>query len=291
MKFDLLRTAPPGFKVLAFDAGYATAREDMASDLVRAGLLAAEGLAAHAQVVDSYEGRGSTAIVEIANRRLVVRRFLPGGLLRRFRSSAFASASRPFAELFLYEHLRRLRFPTLSPVAAVARRIGRRYELELITEELDAARDLLSLLEDSELDRAHRTQVLEAAGRTVAHLHRAGIRHADMHLKNLLVQEDRGVRHRSRSLDAPSLPARGGQDRQSRQAVALHTARRLRYSPRLRVSTTDVMRFLRGYQEDREQRHGLFRACLRRFHLSLPLHRLGWFLEALLRRFPGSKAS
>jgi hypothetical protein len=244
-------------------------------------------LTAHVPIVDSYQGRGATAIIEIAQQRLVVRRFRPGGLLRGIRPPTFGDPKRPFEELFLYEYLRRRRIPTLRPVAAIARRIGRRYALELITEELARARDLLALLLDETLARGRRAQILRAAGQAVARLHGAGIWHADMHLKNFLIQEGRVHvidLDRSRLIEELPFALRVA------NLVRLwrYTDRRRRGDPRLAIERGDALRFLRGYEPERGPRQRLMRVCSRRYRRSLPLHRLGWFLEALLHRSPAS---
>ncbi len=51
------------------------------------------------------------------------------------------------------------------------------------------------------MGREPRRRALAAAGRLVGALHRAGLQHPDLNLKNLLVQTDRQARHRAYIID------------------------------------------------------------------------------------------
>lgn len=272
---------PEGFRRLEGRSAFAVARADLAELLVAAGMLERGGVLAHVASEDSYQGRGSTAIVRIGGNALVVRRFLPGGLFRRFRASSFRSHERPFRELATYRYLLSSGVPTLEPVAAVARRRAARWILHLLTERLEPAEELLSILLAPGTTRRHRIAVVAAAGESVRRMHASGVFHADLHLKNLLWRE--GVVH------VIDLDRAVREETLGRLARVRNLERLWRYAHR-RLGTQesrllrDALAFLRAYEGSRRERHELLRAVVRRYRSGLWRHRLGWFLERLFAR-------
>ena len=117
----LTRDVPAGFQAISGVTGFAWIRDQWVNDLHEL-VLESGGITAALPVGDSYQGRGSTAIVDVNGAAFVVRRFLPGGLLRHFRSPIYSRPDRPFLELRLYEHLRRVDPGlTLEPIAHLLR--------------------------------------------------------------------------------------------------------------------------------------------------------------------------
>jgi 3-deoxy-D-manno-octulosonic acid kinase len=83
--------------------------------------------------------------------------------------------------------------PTARPVALVVRRaLGPLVRGYLVTEELTDAENLLEVLRRAQgagsPPEPARRRLAAAVGRAVAAMHRAGIVHADLNLKNLLVR-------------------------------------------------------------------------------------------------------
>ncbi|MBK9383233.1 MAG: hypothetical protein IPN34_00190 [Planctomycetes bacterium] len=278
--------APSGFRVVQEREVLALVREDRMAALIGAGLLERGGLLEGRTAEDSYQGRGSTAIVRVGDERVVVRRFLPGGLLRFLRPSTFATPERPFREVLLYEHLRARGFPTLEPLAAVARRRGSRWILHLVTRQLEDARELLGLLLPGALPIVERRALLAAAGRNIRRLHDAGVRHADLHLKNLLLSRGEVFvidLDRSRLEHELSRSARG-----ANLERLLRFARR-RLEPQLggQAFWRDALRLLRAYEPERSERHLLAREVLRIEARARWRHRFGWWCEARLERWRG----
>jgi hypothetical protein len=275
--------APSGFRVVQEREVLALVREDRMAALIGAGLLERGGLLEGRTAEDSYQGRGSTAIVRVGDERVVVRRFLPGGLLRFLRPSTFATPERPFREVALYEHLRARGFPTLEPLAAVARRRGSRWILHLVTRQLEGARELLGLLLPGAVPLAERRALLTAAGRNVRRLHDAGVRHADLHLKNLLLA--RGEVYVI-DLDRSRLELELSRGARSANLERLLRFARRRLEPLLGEPALrrDALRLLRAYEPERFARHSLAREVLRIEARARWRHRFGWWCEARLER-------
>lgn len=125
----------------------------------------------------------------------LIRSYRHGGLLRALTGTLFASwPPRPFRELTITEELRRRGFPTVEVYAAAIERIyGPFYRGCLVTRELTGARDLWAVLQDPAMDEARRTNVLKAAADAIVAMHRQGICHADLNLRNILIRSDRDV--------------------------------------------------------------------------------------------------
>lgn len=275
--------APPGFRRLEENGVIALVREDLMASLIGAGLLERGGLLEGRTSEDSYQGRGSTAIIRLGSQRVVVRRFLPGGLLRFVRPSTFVTPERPFRELSLYLHLRALGFPTLEPAAAVARRRGSRWILHLVTVQLEGARELLGLLQPGSASRLERRMLLRLAGDVVRRLHEAGIHHADLHLKNLLwngAQVHVIDLDRSRLESDVSITARV----QNLSRLWRFARRYLEPETGLPMLQRDAIRFLSAYEPDRSIRRELVLAVLRREARGGWVHRLNWWWQARLTK-------
>jgi tRNA A-37 threonylcarbamoyl transferase component Bud32 len=133
-------------------------------------------------------GRGALRRVESSLGPLVAREYRKGGMLRHLRGASFLGRWRPFDELTLLRRLQAVRVPVPEAVGAVVRRRALGWRGFLLTREVDRALDLETYLRDpSAHPEWSRREVLVEAGRTVRALHEAGVRHADLHPKNLLL--------------------------------------------------------------------------------------------------------
>jgi 3-deoxy-D-manno-octulosonic acid kinase len=141
----------------------------------------------------AYQGRGTIRLRRLANgQTAVIRVYLHGGVLRRITGQSFFTwPPRPFRELAITEELRRRGLRTVEVYAAcVSRPRGPFYRGWLITRQLEHAEDLWSALKSGLTERVGFEQTLRAAAESVAEMHREGVYHADLNLKNILVQPD-----------------------------------------------------------------------------------------------------
>lgn len=144
--------------------------------------------------------RGRVRFAEIApGERVAIRHYFRGGLFGRLVRDLFLDPGRGFRELALYDRARAAGVPTLEPVGAVARRAGLLFwRLDLVTRAVAGAADLAA--------RAGDRRAIEAAARAVRALHDAGIEHADLNLRNILIGPD----GRAIVIDLDRARARGG---------------------------------------------------------------------------------
>lgn len=144
-----------------------------------------------------YHGRGALSAIQLSDgATALVRQYHHGGLLRGLtRTWFFTWPPRPFRELSVTEELRRRGVRTLEVYAAcVSRGVGPFYRGWLVTKELAGAADLWSALQNGFIERAGLEASLQAVAASIRAMHREGIYHSDLNLKNILVRmEGEGV--------------------------------------------------------------------------------------------------
>ncbi len=126
-------------------------------------------------------GDGTTALF---------RGYRHGGLLRALTGEYFFSwPPRPFRELTITEALRRRGFPTVEVYAACVEKVaGPIYRGWLVTRRLEGAHDLWAGLQSGFAERVGVEAILKAVAASIRHMHREGIFHYDLNLKNILIR-------------------------------------------------------------------------------------------------------
>lgn len=140
-----------------------------------------------------YYGRGAIRTRALPNGHMaVVRPYFHGGAFRRItRCWFFTWPPRPFRELSITEELRRRGLRTLEVYAAcVSRPFGPFYRAWLITRQLPDAEDLWSALKSGFAERVGFERALRIVAESIVALHREGVYHADLNLKNILLRPE-----------------------------------------------------------------------------------------------------
>ncbi len=177
---------PSGFRRI--DAGPAAlyAREDLAADLVAAGLTARSAWSSRLDEGKARAGRGRTGTLDLpGGARLLLKELRRGGLAGELRPASFRGSSRLLANLTLPASLGRRGVPTPPAVALLLARTGPgRFGGHLAVERIEGAEDL-----GTRLDRGGwADEALCAALDVVERMHDAGFRHRDLNLGNLLLR-------------------------------------------------------------------------------------------------------
>jgi 3-deoxy-D-manno-octulosonic acid kinase len=151
-------------------------------------------LGAAGRITATAPGRGSAWFVAAppAGVPLVLRHFRRGGFIARWIEDRYlwagADATRGFRELALLARIEALGLPAARPVAARYERAGAWYRADLLTVAIEGAVPLAELL-----GGARGAVPWERVGATIRAFHLAGIRHADLNARNVLVAGDGAV--------------------------------------------------------------------------------------------------
>ena len=288
-RWPVLGELPPGVLVQESPGGVLAVRPEFAAALREQGFGPGGGEVASAS---DLAGRRPLGELQAGGARLVVRRFHHGGMLRWMLGRRFADPERPFRELVLSARLAELGIATPRVVAARARRAAPfGWRLDLVTLRVEGAMDLaewLEALREGRVQGRARRAVARAVGAFIGRFHAAGLCHADLNPRNLLLAGDAleqgtaGVQvlDLDRSVLAPAL---GGERRRANLARLLRAVlrRESRGAPFLR--RTDHARFLAGYLagagEPPAGLAGTWRGVQAAFERSAGAHRLWWRVE------------
>ena len=184
---------PPGFRIIRSGrTQIGITRSELMPYLSLDGLKE-EG--APGEGASGFFGRGRLKVFHLKNGETVlVRPYRHGGLVRWLTEEIFVTwPPRPFKELAITEEARRRGLPTLEIFAAWIERIwGPLYRGWLVTRELKGANDLWSVLLNELYAGSDKESLLHAVAQSVRTMHRQGIYHRDLNLKNILVRKEAG---------------------------------------------------------------------------------------------------
>ena len=183
---------PPGFKKIEDGCG---SRLILRGD--QEGALSARSwdFSTYSDELTGFQGRERLRTVRLHNGdTALLRRYRHGGVFRRLtRSMFFTWPPRPFCELIITEELRRRGIPTVEVYAACVEPVwGPFYRGWLATRSIPGAQDLWAALRSGFVRDAGEEGCLRAVARSVRALHREGVYHADLNLKNILLCLENG---------------------------------------------------------------------------------------------------
>jgi len=141
-------------------------------------------------------GRGSYLSVPIANNseeRFIIRDYRHGGLLGKLFGGIFLNGNRPLNEIYINEIAFQKNVPTAEVIAVCKRKLwGIFYKASFISREITGATDIIQFLKESALEFVQKSKksIIFALVKLIRNMHDAGIYHADLHLKNILLKKD-----------------------------------------------------------------------------------------------------
>ncbi len=140
---------------------------------------------------DQLTGRGATFAIHLPEGAWVVRRYRRGGAIAKVLGDRYLRSSepRPMHELRVSEAARAKGVRTPRVIAAAVYSTGRFYRADLVTEYITPSADLAELgFGKNQPEPSQRAAAWRAAGQLVQELARAGLAHADLNLKNILIR-------------------------------------------------------------------------------------------------------
>jgi len=190
---------PEGYRRMDSGPAILIVKEEYTRPLLDLGITEPETfITGHPDTEDHATGRGTVLSVPLGDRtgtRVMVRKYLRGGLVRWVNKELFFGNKRPFHELLIGTEAVRRGIPTALPLAAVSIRVAVSFfRCYLITRELTNCIDLpryLKDLRDNSIPNAGRKKerVLVKTAETVKTMHDQGLLHADLNMKNILVDK------------------------------------------------------------------------------------------------------
>lgn len=204
-----------------------------------------------------FQGREALRFFHLENgESALVRAYKHGGLFRWFTGNFFFTwPPRPFKELAITEEARRRGISTLEIYGVWVKRVwGPFYQGWLVTRELKGAHNLWNALQANLKQDARLPLLLRAVAGNVRQMHRKGIYHRDLNLRNILVQWGSGTvqtyiidfdRAKMFSQQVPATKAQKNLNRLLRSICKLDPSRQF-------LSQDDWKLFLRFYGEANE---------------------------------------
>ena len=141
-------------------------------------------------------GRGSYLSIPVASNgkeRFVIRDYKHGGLLGKLFGGLFLNGNRPLNEIFINEIAFQRNVPTAEVIAVTKRKLwGLFYKASFISKEVTDAVDIIQFFQESSLEFIQKSKrfVISTLVKLIRNMHDAGIYHADLHLKNILLKEN-----------------------------------------------------------------------------------------------------
>lgn len=136
-------------------------------------------------------GRGSAWFLDSPFGALVLRQYLRGGLAakvsRRHYFYTKVSRSRPFREFNILAELSETGLPVPRPVAAICEFHGLTSSGVILMEAIPSSRTLADVLS---ADQSSMERTWHAVGHCIRQFHNAGVWHADLNARNILVDNE-----------------------------------------------------------------------------------------------------
>lgn len=229
-------------------------------------------------------GRDQVLLIKGKQGVVAVRKYRHGGLLRCLTGDCFFFGARPFQEVAVTEEVKSAGVPTLDILAAIMERERSGwYRGYLITRYLSAATDLISYL-NNEPEGKRRKAVIENAGKAVKKMHQAGIYHADLHLKNFLVE---GTRVYLIDFDKSEVLPRLKPSKRMKNLKRLDRSAEKLKRLGLPLTRRDKGTFCRAYTSGDTEIRPYQHTYLKRYRWYQWLYRSGWWITRIL--YPHSK--
>ena len=279
---------PAGYRLVSrnglnivFKEGYEQSFESFLLPKITAKHDKPSGLYGRSQLTSMPLGDGSAE-------RILVRRCVRGGILGWFFREIYLNRHipRPLEELKVSEYARSRDVPTPQILAAAYEKVTVFfYKGAIAMREVSPSEDLQSALlavnESAGGKTVERKRCLiPLLGRLIAKMHEAGIYHADLHLKNVLVAgEEKDPMMYLIDLDAAKVFRPLSDFRKCLNLLRLYRSAQKVNRRRRVITRADLLRFLRSYAEESSRPTSELAAKLGRM---LPVWRVKWKLSDML---------
>ena len=234
-----------------------------------------------------HEGRTLHPSIPLENgKRMVLRQYSHGGLLRALTGNLYLIGARSFRELAITEEIRSSGIQTIQPIGAIHQIVfWPFYRPYLLSLEIPHAKNLIQYFQGKSAHSSvenllHKRKTIRSAGGLLGRFHQAGFYHNDLQLKNLLVVEDQVlIIDFDRSYRKATLSLR----ERIKNLFRLNRSVEKWKRSGLPITRTDRLRFLMAYAGGDQEILKAIRRALRTHSMGLFFHRIGWALEKIVR--------
>ena len=218
-------------------------------------------------------------------KRMVLRQYSHGGLLRAITGNLYFSGARSFRELALTEEIRSCGVPTILSIGAIHHCIFFPfYQAYFLSVEVPRAVDLIQYFNEIEEppspeNISAKRRTIRSVGLLIRQFHQAGFFHGDLQLKNILVAGDHlFLIDFDRSYRKSVLPVKERMKNLLRLNRSVEKWRRLG----LPITRTDRWRFFLAYAGDDKKIREAMEKTLRTYSLRSLFYRFSWAVEKIL---------
>jgi len=274
-------TLPPGYELITQGRTTIALHERYRDCLLGQGIGDPEKLLRSVAALPAPSGRGSVPSLPVSGfseECMMARQYLRGGLMRFINRDLYLDAERSFRELAITVDAARCGIPTVEVLAAVSiKAAGPLYRCFLFTRELSGSIDLpayLSVRAAADGFSEVKQAVLERAAAAVRLMHDRGFFHADLNMKNMLVDTARPEKiyiidwDKSRRFDPLS------DSRRMANIVRFCRSMIKLAGKGVPVYEEDTVAFLRAYRDDGQ----FVRICQDQLRRSVALRKKFWEL-------------
>lgn len=279
---------PPSFSFTRKGKVFLLLRNDYKDLLLEQGIEDPETfLQKHRQTSKYLEGRTLHPSVPLTEeKRIVIRRYLHGGLFGVLTRDLYLFGSRSFRELVLTVQMRACGIPTIEPIGAIHRTLPPFHQGYLLSLEIPEAKNLIQYFQEikslpSSERLLQKRRTIRSAGQLVRRFHRAGFFHGDLQLKNILVSgEELFLIDFDHSYQRDRLTV----DEKKKNLLRLNRSVEKWKSLGLSITRTDRLRFFLAYAEEDEEMKKAIRKAWRTYSLRHLFYRWSWGLQRMLNR-------
>ena len=147
-----------------------------------------------ASLPEAGQGRAAIRRLELpSGRKLLVRQYRRGGVLRAVNSSRYLSPRRALDEILVCREAAARGVPVAAPAGAIIQRQPPFWLCWLVTEEIEETVDLGGYLRwlpaaPTREVLAEKREIIDALGSAIRAMHDAGLYHADLQARNILIR-------------------------------------------------------------------------------------------------------
>lgn len=144
-------------------------------------------------VVGSAQGRGTTWFIQLDKLQAALRHYRRGGLFGKIVKDHYWFSgwqnSRSYQEYALLQKLIKAGVNVPKPVAARTIKKNFCYQADLLSEKIENAQDLVSVLQQQTISE----QLYHAIGNEIRKMHDAQVNHTDLNIHNILIDNNHKV--------------------------------------------------------------------------------------------------